>query len=430
MNKITTFEYTYITYEEISKNNKTRLDYSSLKKLNELISKDFSHMIKTDLEGIYIKNFVGIIRLDDILIEILPKIYNYNNNFINNNTKTEIYKNLFYMINKSLKIPNNNIEFNNFSVSDGVFFDFLIEFFLKELSLQLLRGAYSTYVKEEINSSYIKGRILMAKNIVLNPLNLKIYSESDHYTEDNKVNQILKYVVKDMNKNTFSLKNKMITKKILLRLSDVTDIHVNESTFKKITYDRLMSDYESLLKFAEFYIQNQSLDFESNKKRDVFIFNIDMNIVYQDYISELIKEYSSVIINQSNIYTQKSGRHLIFDEFNNGNFNLKPDISIENDKEIQVIIDTKYKKLYRNKLRKGVSDRDLYQMFGYFHKYQKPKIILLYPKYNQNVSDKYFFYLNSDISLNISTIDLKVPLYTKEGERDIVEQLREIISLD
>src|SRR5699024_10745128 len=130
-----------------------------------------------------------------------------------------------------------------------------------------------------------------------------------------------------------------------------------------------------------FYIQNQSLDFESNKKRDVFIFNIDMNIVYQDYISELIKEYSSVIINQSNIYTQKSGRHLIFDEFNNGNFNLKPDISIENDKEIQVIIDTKYKKLYRNKLRKGVSDRDLYQMFGYFHKYQKPKIILLYPKY-------------------------------------------------
>lgn len=430
MNKITTFEYTYITYEEISKNNKTHIDFSSLKKLNELISNDFSHMLRTDFEGIHIKNFVGIIKLGNTLIEILPKIYYQNNELIDNNTKTEIYKNLFYMINKSLKIPNNNIDFNNYNVSEGVFFDFLISFFLENLSLKLIRGTYNTYVRKETNSSFVKGRILMAKNIIFNPLNLKLYSEFDYYTEDNIVNQILKYVVKDMHNKTLLLENKMIAKQILLILSDVTDIHVTESTFKKITYDRLMSDYESLLNFAKFYVQNQSLDFESNKKSDIFIFNIDMNIVYQDYISELIKEYSFEIINQSNIYTQKSGKHLIFDKFSNGSFNLKPDISIENDKEIQVIIDTKYKRLFQNKLRKGVSDRDLYQMFGYFHKYQKPKIILLYPEYNTMVSDNYFFYLNSDTPLNISTIDLKVSLYTSEGEWNIVKQLKEIISLN
>lgn len=430
MNKITTFEYTYITYEELFKNSNIHPNISNLKKLNELISNNFSHMLKTDFEGIHIKNFVGIIRLGNTTIEILPKIYYQNNKLIEDDTKTEIYKNLLYMINKSLKIPNNNIDFNDYSVSEGVFFDFLINFFMKTLSLKLLRGTYSTYVKKETNSSYIKGRVLTAKNIIFNPLNLKIYNEFDYYTENNLVNQILKYVVKDMHNKSLLLENKMIAKQILLRLSNVTDIHVTESTFKEIIYNRLMSDYESLLKFAEFYIQNQSLDFESNKTSDIFIFNIDMNIVYQDYISELIKEYSSEITNQSNIYTQKAGEHLIFDKFGNGNFNLKPDITIQSQKKIQVIIDTKYKKLYQKKLRNGVSDRDLYQMFGYFHKYHKPKIILLYPKYNTTVSDNYFFYLNSEIPLNISTVDLKVSLYTSEGEWTIVKQLKEIISLN
>lgn len=66
-------------------------------------------------------------------------------------------------------------------------------------------------------------------------------------------------------------------------------------------------------------------------------------------------------------------------------------------------------------------------MFGYYHKYQKPKIILLYPEYESSVSDVYTFYLDSKTTLNVSTINLKGPLYTKEGERHIVEKLTEII---
>lgn len=425
MNTITTFEYSYLTYKEILKGDS--INYESLSKLNTLISDNYAHMLRTDLEGVHIQNFVGVIKLGDTLIEILPKIYNKDNTTLNNETKTEIYKNLYYMINKALKIPNHNIDFNNYDVSKGMILDFFINLFLQNLSLKLLKGTYRTYVREEENSEFIKGKILISKNILMNPLNLKMYSEFDNYTEDNIVNQIFKYVVNDMIKNTLWPKNKVIAKQILLRLSDVTDIFVNESTFTKVKHDRLLADFENLLNFAKFYILSQSLDFNGTKESDVFIFNIDMNTVYQDYISELIKEYSSEVTSQRKVYTQKSGKHLIFDKFNNGRFNLQPDITIEKDNEIQVIIDTKYKKLIQSKPRKGVSDKDIYQMFGYYHKYQKPKIVLLYPEYEAAVSDVYTFYLESKTKLNVSTINLKGPLYTKDGERHIVEKLTEII---
>ncbi|WP_163969317.1 McrC family protein [Oceanobacillus halotolerans] len=428
MKIITTFEYSYLPYKEIMKKVETPFNYDSLYELNHLISSNYSHVLKTDLEGIHIKNFVGVIKLrEDILIEILPKIYNHANVKINDDTKTEIYRNLYYMINKALKVPNNNINFNNFDVSRGMILDFFINLFLQNLSLKILRGLYRTYVREEENSNFIKGKILVSKNIIKNPLNLKMYSEFDNYTEDNIVNQIFKFVVKDMSRNTVWPQNKMIAKQILLKLSDVSDINISRSTFTLVKHDRLLADYENLLNFARFYILNQSIDFRGNNENDVFIFNIDMNTVYQDYISELIKEYSNEILVHSKVYTQKSGNHLIYNQLNKGCFNLQPDISIENENGVQVIIDTKYKKLVQDQPRKGVSDKDIYQMFGYYHKYQKPRIILLYPEYEAAVSDVYSFYIESDTNLNISTINLNGRIYTKEEEWNIVKKLKEII---
>lgn len=427
MNVITTFEYSYLSYKEILNAGNKQLNFDNLYQLNNLISKDYSHLIRTDLEGIHIKNFVGVIKLGDVLIEILPKIYNKNNVRINNDIKTEIYRNLYYMINKALKVPYNNIDFNNYNVSSGMILDFFMNLFLKNLSLGLLKGPYRTYMREEENSNYLKGKLLVSKNIIKNPLNTKVYSEFDNYTEDNIVNQIFKFVVQDMIKNTLWPENKMIGNKILMSLTDVSDVNITGSTFINLKNDRLLIDFKNLLDFARFYILNKSIDFTSPKENNVFIFNIDMNTVYQDYISELLKEYSNDIFNHSKVYTQKSGKHLIYDNYNSGRLNLQPDISIENDNGIQVIIDTKYKRLSLGKPRKGVSDKDIYQMFGYYHKYEKPKIILLYPEYGAAVTDVYSFYLESKNKLHISTINLNRSLYKKEEELKIIKRLNEII---
>src|SRR5699024_12815089 len=103
--------------------------------------------------------------------------------------------------------------------------DFLNKLCLENLYLKLLKGMYRTYVREEENSEFIKGKILISKNILTNPLNLKMYSEFDNYTEDNIVNQIFKYVVNDMIKNTLWYKNKVQEKQILIRLSDIKYIY-------------------------------------------------------------------------------------------------------------------------------------------------------------------------------------------------------------
>ncbi|OZM56876.1 hypothetical protein CIB95_08885 [Lottiidibacillus patelloidae] len=426
MKVITTYEYSHISYHDIFPNQSNeKSSYESLKKLNNLISEKYSHLLRTDLEGIYIKNFVGIIKIDEATIEILPKIFKHENDNMDGSTKTEIYKNLYYMINKALKVPTNNIDYNQFNVSRGDVLDFLINLFLDGLSLKLFKGLYRTYVREEENSNYIKGKILVSKNIVRNPINTKIYNEYDNYTDDNLVNQIFKFVVKEMLNTTQWQQNRIIAKNILQTLSNVSDISVSETSFNKVKYDRLLGEYEKLLNFAKFYFFSQSVNFRGNGENNVFVFNIDMNTVYQDYISELLKEYAPEIFNNnSTVQTQKRSKHLIFDEYNNGCFNLQPDISIENKKVIELIIDTKYKRLNLGKPRKGVSDKDLYQMFGYYHKYNKPKIVLLYPKYIQEVADIYHFYEDEPSKLQVCTVNLNNKLYTQEGEWEIIKDLK------
>lgn len=422
MKIITTFEHTFIQYVDILTVN----DKNSLDSLKDNIQRNFKDTLNLELEGLKIKGFVGVIKLDNTIIEVLPKFYK-NTLHLNPDAKKEMYKNLYYMINKSMKMPTYNIDFQNFDVSKGNILDFFIFMFLQNLYRALIKGTYKTYITKEVNSRYIKGKILVNKTLVKNILGTSIYSETDKYTEDNLVNQIFKYVVKSMHKNTSWNNNKRIARQILMSLTEIQDIDVYDSMFSKIKKDRLLGDFEHFLNFSRFYINNQNITHYKSSDNSSFIFNIKMEDVYQEYIASLLIEYSSDIINTHQIRTQKSGQHLIYDIKNKGKYELIPDIIIECENIPTIIIDTKYKLLEDGKARNGVKSSDLYQMFGYYHKYQQPRIILLYPQYKEDINETYFFYEDKIGVLNAVTIDLNEKIYTKIGELTIVDRLKKII---
>lgn len=429
MKVLTTYEYSEIPYESITDNVGTSESFSKIRQLEDLFGDKYRGMVNFKLSGVSFKNFVGVIKIDDILIEVLPKIYNPTSENVTSIEKNEIYRNLNYMINKSSKLSIKNVDITNYGGSeDSMFLDFFINMFLQELYTNLFKGIYRTYVPQQENLRYIKGRLLVAENIKKNFIHNRVYCEFDEFTEDNLVNQVLKYTTKSMSKITNWRQNQLLADNIVQALFEVSDIYVNTETFAHIRDDRLLGDYSKLLGIAKMFIEGQSFDINHENELNNFIFNIDMNMVYQEYIFEIINEYHAEIFsNNLMVKPQYSKEHLIYDSDNKGAFSLKPDIAILDGKNVQMLIDTKYKKLNTTSPRNGVSDKDLYQMFGYYHKYNRPLIFLLYPRYDKDISDQYKFEKYREPSIFVNTISLANRLYTTEGEIAIVNALKGIL---
>lgn len=430
MKILTTYEYSEIPYDSIIGSIRSSEFFTRVKELEDLFGDKYTGMVDFKLSGVSFKNFVGVIKIADTLIEVLPKIYNPTSENVTSIEKNEIYKNLNYMINKSSKLSIKNVDITNYGGSDdSIFLDFFINMFLQELYTNLFKGMYKTYVTQQDNLRYIKGRLLVAENIKRNFIHNKVYCEFDEFTEDNLVNQILKYTTKLMSKITNWRQNQLLADNITQSLNDVSDIYVTVETFSYIREDRLLGTYSKLLNIAKMFIEGQSFDINNENHLNNFIFNIDMNMVYQEYIFEILNEYHAEIFNADlKVKPQYSKEHLIYDSRNRGVFLLKPDIAILEGNNVQMLIDTKYKKLNTARHRNGVSDKDLYQMFGYFHKYHRPFIFLLYPRYDRDISDHYKFERFKEPSIFVNTISLSNNLYTFDGEMAIVNSLKQIFN--
>lgn len=430
MRILTTYEYSEVSYDSIFEDTKTLESFEKIKDLENLFSNKYKGMVNFKLSGISFKNFVGIIKIENLLIEVLPKIYSTASNNDASLEKNDIYKSLNYMINKSSKLSIRNIDITDYGSSENsIFLDFFINMFLQELYTNLFKGTYKTYVSREENLRYIKGRLLVAENIRKNFIPNKIYCEFDEFTEDNLVNQVLKHTTKLMSKITNWRQNQILADNIIHALSDVSDVYLTSETFSYIREDRLLGNYSKLLGIAKMFIDGQSFDINSDDQLNNFIFNIDMNMVYQEYIFEILNEYSSEIFGCNlTIQSQYSKRHLIYDSNDKGSFLLKPDIAVLDGNIVKILIDTKYKKLNISSYRNGVSDKDLYQMFGYYYKYNHPLIFLLYPKYDKDISDQYKFEKYKESAVFINTISLADRLYTPQGEYALVKSLKDIFT--
>lgn len=424
----TIFEYEKIYFSEIF-NIEDAIYFEQLKSLNAFIEEHFTDQVSIGFNSIKFNNFVGILRFNDLVIEVLPKIYSADSSVLSRN---EIYKNMQFMMEYSDEVSLRNLDFMDYGKMDtGAFLDFFVHIFLENLRDNLIRGMYKSYNLVIENLNYLKGRLVIPLNIQHNTSYNKFYCEYDDYSQDNIVNQILKSVCSSMYNVTDSEQNKSLANEILLLFSDVSDVRVTVEDFQLIKWDRTIQQYEVVLYMAKLYIQNLIIDLDDMREENHynFIFTIDMNKLYETFIYNVIADKREQIFEKTlKVESQQAKVHLIYDMSNKGYMKLIPDIIVRENNQIKYVIDTKYKKLLHNKRRHGVKESDLYQMFGYYQKLNPRKVILLYPKYEHSFTDRYKFTKDTEWDLEIRTVSLQEKIYTKEGFNNLINQLKNIFS--
>ncbi len=322
---------------------------------------------------ISIKNYVGLIQMKNgYQVQIFPKI-SFDSDEDTGNKET---KRIFLNMLKSMKdFPSKVFSDANLKVEKMNLYEIFINMYLQEVRNLVKHGIKSSYVNQEDNLKFYKGKLLTNKHIKTNMVHKeRFYVSYDEFHPNRSENRLIKSTLLKLQHLTTSAKNSKDIKQLLTAF-ELVDISTNYTKdFSNIIIDRNTKDYDMLMKWSRVFLLNKSFStFSGDSKSRALLF--PMEKVYESYVAKYMKK----ILGEEGweVSSQDKGYYL-FNEPRR-QFKLRPDIVCINGDRI-VIMDTKRKRLIdRESSNYGISQSDMYQMYAYSKKYHAPEIWLLYP---------------------------------------------------
>lgn len=333
---------------------------TSLMKLNELHGFKYFDFISN---GIKFKQYVGVIEVDDLTIEILPKADNEGGD-------ENVWRNVLLQMLRITKI----IDVENFgdahvSKNHNNLLDVYFQLYLNELEQLIRLGLINKYRSRKANVKSLKGKLEFAEHIRKNIVHKeRFYTQHQIYDQDHLIHQVLKKALDIVENFTKGSNLYDRVKRVQLDFPEVKKVKIASTTFDKIILNRKSSIYKKAISISKMIILNYSPNIESGQEKMLALL-FDMNKLWEGYMTEMLRK-ATYNIKEIEILGKRRK------PFWRNNY-LEPDIVIEvNDgKEKQtVIIDTKWKRT-----TKGVSISDLRQMYAYNKFWKSSNAILLYP---------------------------------------------------
>jgi 5-methylcytosine-specific restriction enzyme subunit McrC len=340
--------------------------------------------------GIKFCEWVGVIKVLDLTVEILPKadkLVNFDNEEEQNKWQSILIDML--RVCRSLETP--SVSDAPLKLKTNAILDLYIERFIKEVNYLLHLGLIKKYRREETNHTSLKGRLLLQKHITRNLIHKELfYVEKTNYDRDHLLHQILAKAIKIL--SLICTNQYLISQCYQLQLNfpEVRNAQIDRSTFDKLIFDRKSEGYKSAIEIAKMLLLNYRPDISSGSSHSIAIL-FDMNKLWEEYIYRMLQKANDGTLIIHNQRSTKFWSHLSNHRY------LTPDIVIEKarasgEKEF-IVIDAKWKNVYDSV--KNVSMDDLRQMFAYHHYFDAARCYLLYPgtedlKEGSFTNDSYF----------------------------------------
>lgn len=363
MNKMQVFEHSFLPIE------KGRLEqhhFVALSKLNALHGYryfDLKH------NGVVFKQFVGVIQVNGLTIEILPKVDQYE--VENEETKSKWQSVLIEMLRVTRKLKIQKVGQAQLSKQSIHLLDLYFEWFLNEMQVLIHQGLIKQYYKQTENVKALKGKLEFAGHIQKNLVHKeRFYTTHQVYEKDHLIHQILGQaleIVAALSKGTYPYSK---CKTVQLDFPEVEAIKANENTFTKIPKSRKTAPYETALSIARLIILNYAPNVSSGSEKMLALL-FDMNKLWEEYV--LIRLKQAVVEKEGYSVSGQNATPFWKD------ITVRPDILLVKGSE-RFIIDTKWKNIDYSK----PSTDDLRQMYVYNEYWSSRKSLLLYPS---NYSD-------------------------------------------
>ncbi|WP_417874113.1 McrC family protein [Xanthomarina gelatinilytica] len=342
----------------------TKKHFDALAKLNELHGNKYFTLLH---KGIKFSQYVGVVQIDDLTIEILPKADHSNSKDEDKRVWRDV---LIDMLRITRKLKVNQVGQANVNKQNIHLLDIYFEWFLREVELLQRQGLVKKYYKQTKNVTALKGKLEFAGHIAKNLIHKeRFYTTHQIYDKDHQLHQILNLalgIIVQVSKWSYLYAK---CKRAQLDFPEVSSINCNASTFEKIKLNRKTKPYETALEIARLIILNYAPNISSGSERMLALL-FDMNSLWEEYILVQLKK---ACINKP--YEILGQQYKSFW----GNMTIRPDILIKQGDITKIVVDTKWKRMDGNK----PSTNDLRQMYVYNDHWASNCSILLYPGVKQ-----------------------------------------------
>lgn len=342
------------------------------------------------------QQWVGVISLPGLSLEILPKIFG-------SYDEVEIKEILLYMIKVAHNIPTRKNINAKVNLSKNGLVEILIASYLEKIEYYIREGFLPSYQKVVKNITTIKGSIVFSQHInknIMNPTRFICkYSKLDI---DNDVNKLIKHTMVKMKRMSKDFSNISRLNRALIYFDEISEISEYQLSNINIQITSNNSRIKEIVEYSNIFLDGYAISLSSGSK---FVSSMlfDMNKIFEVFI---YKSYKKLL--GSRVLYQYRKNYLVSDMAGiRKKIRLEPDILINTDKGVSMVVDTKWKVI-----KSFAKESDIYQMNAYVSAIPKVNIaVLMYPKTTTThsvVGDYKFINISKDKELKIRAVDLSI----------------------
>lgn len=309
-------------------------------------------------------NYVGVIKVKDLSIEILPKTDRHTAN------EKQWQHVLLEMLTISLQVKAKTTTHADIHVRHHSVLETYLQLFLEETQRLLHDGLVKKYRQNISNQNALKGKLLLHQHVTKNLVHAeRFYVSHQVYDRDNIYNSILEETLYCINAINASVSINKTTGKLLLDFPECKPIKISECLFQKLVYDRKTERYKNAIELARIILLNYHPDLKGGNN-NILAIMFDMNLLWETYIYKMMATASYKWPVKCEVSPQES--RCFWQHPNKWTLHLKPDIVVSYSKK-KYILDTKWK------YQKDTTTEDVRQMYAYGNYWEASKRYLLYP---------------------------------------------------
>lgn len=332
-----------------------QIHLDALLKLNEYHDGNYFEPIA---KGIKFNQYVGVIQVDGLTIEINPKADKDDDD---NKWKGVLLK-MLQACGKLKAQSSGGAHVNRQYLN---LLEVYFELYLHEVERLVRKGLIKQYRKQSQNTKALKGKLEFAGHIKKNIIHKeRFYTTHQVYDSDHFLHQVLQKALTIVSQFTKGSRLQDLANRVQLNFPEVAAKTITAKALNDIQLNRKSSSYNDAIELARLIILNYSPDISSGKEKMLSLL-FDMNELWETYI---LKQLQKACLGTDIVISGQESK-LFW-----GNNSLRPDIVLrQGDKTF--IIDTKWKR--QNKSSASVND--LRQMYTYCRFWDAEKAMLLYP---------------------------------------------------
>jgi 5-methylcytosine-specific restriction enzyme subunit McrC len=352
LNKISVFEHERLVVDQ---QGFTQGHLDALLKLNDLHEGKYFQPIA---RGIKFNQYVGVIQVDGLSIEINPKADKDDDRNRWKGVLLGMLKACGHL--KASSTGPARVKRQHLNLLEVYF-----ELYLLELEGLIRKGLIKQYRKRTHNVKALKGKLEFAGNIQRNLIHKeRFYTTHQVYDTEHVIHEVLLAALQIVDQFTRGTRLYDQCKRIELVFPELTPRKITAELLDKIHLTRKSRGYSYALELARLIILHYSPDIISGKKKMLSLL-FDMNTLWEEYVFKMLKKACQGTDIEVTAQDQKP-----FWDYNS----LRPDIVLRKGNKTYVI-DTKWKRPQNN----AASIHDLRQMYAYGRFWDAEKALLLYP---------------------------------------------------